>query len=130
FLKETGAEAFIRTPLQELIWRVRIFGLCFLKLDIRQSADVHAAALAELLPGYTAANEPHKLRLITSAIKRGAKLPSGLSKKTMEVLETMRLYRDMPHEFLGPYIISMASEASDILGVMYLMKAAGVTGNV
>ncbi len=129
FLKAEGAEAFIRTPLQELIWRVRIFGLCFLKLDIRQSADVHAAALNELLPGFEQAGEAHKLRLISSALKRGRK-PAPVSKKTAEVLDTLRLYRDMPHEFLGPYIISMASHASDILGVMYLMKAAGVEGNV
>lgn len=130
FLKETGADAFMRTPLQELIWRVRIFGLCFLKLDIRQSADIHAAALAELLPGYATAGEAHKIRLISSALKRGRGAPKTVSKKTAEVLDTLRLYRDMPHEFLGPYIISMAAQASDLLGVMYLMKVAGVESGV
>jgi phosphoenolpyruvate carboxylase len=131
FLKESGAELLAKGPLQEFIWRVRVFGLCFLKLDIRQSADVHAAAIDDLMGGrYAALSEPQKIRALTAALRRPGKHTKRASRQTAEVLKTLRLYRQVPLEFLGPYIISMASHVSDLLGAMFLLKAAGVAEKV
>lgn len=131
FLQKSGLEALAKDPLQQLIWRVRIFGLSFLKLDIRQSADVHEAALQELLGAkYAQASEPEKIRLLTAALRKPVKPHGKTSAQTKEAIKTLQLYQTMPAEFLGPYIISMAANVSDMLGVQFLMKAAGVTRKV
>lgn len=132
YLAEHKADALGRVPLQELIWRVRVFGLCFLKMDIRQSADRHASAVEEILgTAYAQAPDDRKTALLEKAI-RGKKhtLPDTLSPATTEVLDTLRVYNEFPAEFFGPYIISMAENVTDILGVQFLMQAAGVTQSV
>jgi len=131
FLKKCGLEDLAKAPLQELIWRVRIFGLSFLKLDIRQSADVHDTVVQELLgPQYGTLQEADKIKHLMAALRKPVKLPTRKSPLAKEVLATLKLYQTMPKEFLGPYIISMAAHASDMLGVQFLMRAAGVTRNV
>ena len=49
------------------------------------------------------------------------------SEQTQEVLDTFAFIAEQPKEVLGIYIISMASEQSDVLTVNLLMKATGIT---
>ena len=49
-----------------------------------------------------------------------------LNKEEKEVWATFLMIADLPKECLGAYIISMASNVSDILAVMVLQKEAGV----
>lgn len=131
FLKRNKADALARDPLQELIWRARVFGLCFLKLDIRQSSDVHVAAVASFLRGYEGMNEAERVRALTSALRKKRRaLPRHLPAQAREALDTLRIYDEMPPDFMGPYIISMAEHPSDLLAVLFLMKTAGVKTNV
>ena len=131
FLKRNKADVLAKEPLQELIWRVRVFGLCFLKLDVRQSSDIHEAAVASLIKGYKDMAEPQRVKALVSAL-RGAKkpLPHSLPDLTREMLSTMRVYDEVPTDFMGPYIISMAEHPSDLLAVQFLMKAAGLKTKV
>ena len=131
FLIDNNAEMLAKAQLQEFIWRVRVFGLCFLKLDIRQSSDIHATAIDEILKGkYAALDEAQRTKALLKGIKNPPKLHRRLSRQTEEVLKTMRLYKELPLEFLGPYIISMAEETSDVLAVQFLFKVAGVQDKV
>ncbi|MEZ0225029.1 MAG: phosphoenolpyruvate carboxylase [Alphaproteobacteria bacterium] len=130
FLKDNDVEMLALGPLQEFIWRVRVFGLCFLKLDIRQSADVHEDAIDEIMGGrYAKLNEQQRIRALLKGIRKPPR-PRRLSRQSAEVLKTLRLYQEVPLEFLGPYIISMAAKVSDMLGVLFLFKAAGVDARV
>lgn len=132
YLARHKADALGRVALQELIWRVRVFGLCFLKMDIRQSSDRHASAVEEILgAAYKNADGTKKIRMLVDAIRnKRTALHRKLTAETAEVLDTLRVYSEFPAEFFGPYIISMAESVQDILGVQFLMKAAGVTQNV
>jgi phosphoenolpyruvate carboxylase len=131
FLENNKAELLAKGPLQELIWRVRVFGLCFLKLDIRQSSDVHEAAVDEIFGGkYAKLPGAQKIRMLLQGIRKPPRLHKRLSRQTEEVLKTARLYRELPLEFLGPYIISMAEKPEDIVAVQFLLKVAGVEDKV
>ncbi|MDE1151051.1 MAG: phosphoenolpyruvate carboxylase [Micavibrio sp.] len=133
FLARNKAEALGRDALQELIWRVRVFGLCFLKLDMRQSSDMHDAAIAALLgKEYLEMPEAQRLKALTKALKTrgGFKAPQRLPKAAAEVIKTLRVYNELPHDFFGPYIISMAEQPSHVFGVQFLMQAAGVKPQV
>ena len=49
-----------------------------------------------------------------------------LDKEDKEVWSTFQMIAKLPQECLGAYIISMASNVSDILAVMFLQKEAGI----
>ena len=53
-------------------------------------------------------------------------IPIGLNALHLaKVLDTFAVIANAPREALGCYVISMASEASDILAVQLLLKATG-----
>ena len=121
----------VEKELQNLIWRVRVFGLSLLKLDLRQDAAVHARAVASLLPGYLEKDEAGRLKSLAAALgKKRIALPRRLPAETREVLATFGVLRDYPAELFGNYIISMATQASDLLAVQLLLKAAGVKAHI
>jgi phosphoenolpyruvate carboxylase len=127
FLQEHDLLPIVEKELQNLIWRLRVFGFSLLKLDIRQSSAVHKRAVAAFIPGYEALDEEKKVaHLLTAIAKSRISQPKILPKETREVLATMALLHQYPAELFGDYIISMAAEASDILAVQLLLKAAGV----
>lgn len=131
FIRENADERMAYGPLQDLIWRVRVFGLCFMQLDIRQSADVHENAVDDILGGkYKTLSESAKMSALQQHIRKGTKPRKGVSAQTAEVLDTLRLFETLPREFFGAYIISMAAQPSDILEAVFLLKAAGVAGHV
>ncbi len=130
FIKKGGAEKLAYGYLQVLIWRVRVFGLCFLKLDVRQSADVHENAVADIVAGYRDLTEEKKIAKLQSLMRGNTRLPKKLSPQTAEVIATLKLFKTLPHEFFGAYIISMAATASDILEAVFLLKVAGVKHKV
>ncbi len=121
----------VEKELQNLIWRLRVFGFSLLKLDIRQSSEVHKRAAASFIPGYATLDEDEKIaHLLAALAKNKVSPPKILPKETREVLATMTLLQECPAELFGDYIISMAAEASDILAVQFLLKAAGVARKI
>lgn len=96
-----GAPRLAFGALQRLIWQVQTFGLTLCGLEIRQHAQIHAAALRELDSG-----EP--------------------SDTAGDVLETLRVMRRAQAR-LGVgvchrYIVSFAKDASDIAAVHALAE--------
>jgi phosphoenolpyruvate carboxylase len=136
-LREHGGDRVAGGPLLDLIRRVEIFGFHLAELEIRQHADKHTAAVAELLglaglPGYESMTYDERQaaleeRLVGRAI---SPLPGALSPATREVLDTFRAMSDI-QQMGGPAacqtcIISMTRHASDVLSVLLLAREAGL----
>jgi phosphoenolpyruvate carboxylase len=136
-LQQTG---LVCSDLEDLICRVEIFGFNLAHLDIRQESGRHSAAIDEiteylqLLPKpYREMDEAERTAwLVQELSTRRPLIPAELafSDKTREAIETLRIVRQLQHEF-GPgvcqtYIISMSHNASDLLEVLLLAKEAGL----
>ncbi|MEO1008009.1 MAG: phosphoenolpyruvate carboxylase [Planctomycetota bacterium] len=126
-------------PLADAIVRARVFGLHLATLDVRQHAGVHEAALAEILAlagvadGYASLDEAARLELLERELSTARPLlprDVALSDASGELLATMAVVRDEverdPHA-VRCWIISMTSRVSDVLGLLLLMKEAGLT---
>ncbi len=141
-LCEVGALELANGRLIDLIRRLRGFGLVLLPLDIRQSADVHSEAVADLcrkLLGidYLVLSEKERQKFLLGQIKKmtRSRRPVGeglhlqgadLQEMTQEVLQTCRLLEEFPRGSFRSYIIAMAEQASHVLEVWFLMSWAGV----
>ncbi|MBI2815231.1 MAG: phosphoenolpyruvate carboxylase [Opitutae bacterium] len=107
-----------------------IFGLRTSRLDLRQHSSVHARVVAELLgrPGYGALPEPAKRAALHRALARTRRPlapQASWSPETRETLAGLRVARE--RDAFGTCIISMAADVSDILEMVFLQTAAGVS---
>jgi phosphoenolpyruvate carboxylase len=102
-----------RTHVDPLILQVRTFGLHLHTLDIRQHAQIHAAALKEAIADTMAPS-----------------LAGELSAETAGVLETFRVVAEAKNgsspEAIRQYVISGASTVDDVLAVVRLARLGGV----
>ncbi len=98
-LATANAARFAYGRLQHLIWQVQTFGFTLAELEIRQHAQVHEIALAEVARG-------------------------ELSPITREVLETLRTMRalQLRHGVAAchRYLVSFTKDASDVAAVYAL----------
>lgn len=133
-LVETGDEVIAHGRLADLLRRVATFGVTLARLDIRQESDRHAAALAAItsargLGSYVDWDEPRRVEFLAGelAASRPA-IPEHFpaDPEVTDVIDTFRLIARTPRESLGAYVITMTRQASDILAVAVLQRAAGV----
>ena len=100
--------------IDPLIVEVRTYGLHLQTLDIRQHANVHAAAVKEI-----------------SAWREDGSLPPSPSPMTAEVIDTFRtvaaVKRAGDPESIHQYVISGATGVEDVLRVLWLARLGGVT---
>ena len=133
-LHETGNGVIADGPLADVLRRLACFGLALARLDIRQEAGRHGEAVDLIArhagqPGYTDWPEEARLAFLVDALSRGAEgrddaLP--YNPRTAEVLQTFRVLATIAPESLGAYVITMASQPSDVLAVELLQRRAGV----
>ncbi|MCW3149186.1 phosphoenolpyruvate carboxylase [Stutzerimonas stutzeri] len=120
--------------LLDCLRRVAAFGLFLVRLDIRQDAARHAAALGEItdylgLGRYDEWDETQRLDFLQQELSnRRPLLPAHFrpSAETTEVLATCAVIAAAPAASLGSYVISMAHAASDVLAVQLLLKECGL----
>jgi phosphoenolpyruvate carboxylase len=120
--------------LEDLIRRVACFGLTLVRLDIRQNADRHTAVLDELtgfygLGRYSQWSEADRQAfLLRELASRRPLLPRQWqpSDEVQEVLDTCRVVAETDPCALGSYVISMASQPSDVLAVILLLQEQGI----
>lgn len=138
-LRQHRGERLAAGRLGTIIQQAQIFGFHLATLDIRQHAERHTRAVAEifarygLAQDYAALPEAEKARLLTAELTGARPLtPARLdfSPETNETLELFRLIR-RGHERVGVeaiqnYVISMTTGASDVLAVLLMAKDAGV----
>ena len=141
-LREAGGDFVADGDLRDVLRQVEVFGFHFARLDVREHAKRHRAALAEVLKDlelhddYAGLPEPERVELLVRGIReRRPIVPgdlSGFSSGTREVLETFRmLHTVLTADHRGAvqsYIVSGTTGPADLLEVLLLMKEAGLAG--
>lgn len=137
-LIEQGLDRIANGMLLDTLRRLACFGLSLGKLDMRQESDRHSQALAEICEyygwgDYHAWSESEKQQFLLKELKSKRPLipqhwqPSA---DTQEVLDSMRVVASPIGAGVSCYIISMASEPSDVLAVALLLRASGCQRNL
>jgi phosphoenolpyruvate carboxylase len=119
--------------------QIATFGLHLARLDLRQSAERHQAALSEIresvgvAPDYGEMDEDERAAWLTEELRTVRPLVSPemqLSQETRQVLDVFHVARralaELSPHAIGTYIISMAHDVSDVLAVVALAKEAGL----
>ncbi|KAL5553534.1 hypothetical protein UlMin_040935 [Ulmus minor] len=131
-LQSCGSGLLADGRLADLIRRVATFGMVLMKLDLRQESGRHAETLDAItgyldMGTYSEWDEEKKLEFLTRELKGKRPLvpPSiEVASDIQEVLDTFRVSAELGSDSLGAYVISMASNASDVLAVELLQKDA------
>ncbi len=145
-LRAHRAEAIAEHEVAKLMLQVSLFGLSFVKLDVREHSQRHRDAFAELtrlhglapphLGAGMAASDPRRMseaqRLVLLgellAKPRYLELSHGASAATQEVIRTFQVMAEhseqVDAEAIDGYIISMTHEASDVLIVLWFFQQA------
>ncbi|KAG2702647.1 hypothetical protein I3760_06G099900 [Carya illinoinensis] len=131
-LQSCGSGVLADGRLADLIRRVATFGMVLMKLDLRQESGRHADTLDAItkyldMGTYSEWDEGKKLEFLTRELKGKRPLvpPSiEVAPDVKEVLDTFRVAAELGSDSLGAYVISMASNASDVLAVELLQKDA------
>ena len=136
-LVSRGNEALASGRLTDCLRRVTTFGVTLARLDLRQEADRHTAAvdwIAQVagLGRYAELLEPERQRFLVEHLSAGDvrldDLPrSSSDDQVRDVIDTFRAAARIHHESLGAYVITMASAPSDVLAVEFLQMAAGTS---
>lgn len=121
--------------LTDIIRRIHAFGVISMPLDIRQESSRHTEALNEIteylgLGSYQNWTEIERQEFLgQELVSKRPLIPANfpVSEDVAVVLDTFRMIARQPAEYLGAYVISMATTASDVLAVEVLQKACGVT---
>ena len=136
-LLERRGERLAAGRLLDLERRATVFGFSLAELEVRQHADRHMAAVAELLalvgaPGYADLDDDQRRcwleeRLAGPALSLAR---AALSAETREVLDTLRAIYDIQEQngarACQTYVVSMTRGASDVLAVLFLAREAGL----
>ncbi|KAF8389824.1 hypothetical protein HHK36_024343 [Tetracentron sinense] len=131
-LQSCGAGVLADGRLADLIRRVATFGMILMKLDLRQESGRHAETLDAItkyldMGVYSEWDEDRKLDFLTRELKGKRPLVPPtieVAPDVKEVLDTFRVAAELGSDSLGAYVISMASNASDVLAVELLQKDA------
>ncbi|KAK7306976.1 hypothetical protein VNO77_39637 [Canavalia gladiata] len=131
-LQSCGTGVLADGRLADLIRRVATFGMVLMKLDLRQESGRHAETLDAItkyldMGTYSEWDEDRKLDFLTRELKGKRPLvPHSIevAPDVKEVLDTFRMAAELGSDSLGAYVISMASNASDVLAVELLQKDA------
>ncbi|MEM9488120.1 MAG: phosphoenolpyruvate carboxylase, partial [Myxococcota bacterium] len=123
--------------LRDAIRRVQVFGFHLASLDLRQHSAIHERAVAELLSlsgvaGYRDMDEEARCELLCGLLERADMALPGrrteLSAETRELITTLemvgRARRELGAEACQRYIVSFTRSASDLLEVLFLIRAA------
>jgi phosphoenolpyruvate carboxylase len=124
-LQETGQTVIADGRLTDVLRRIAAFGVTLVRLDIRQHAARHAAALDAVtrhrgLGSYLEWDETQRQSFLTAALRDPQPLvPDGLAAddEVRDVFDTAALAGTLHPESLSAYVVSMAQAPSDVLAV-------------
>jgi phosphoenolpyruvate carboxylase len=126
--------------LGDVIRQVEVFGFHYVRLDIRQHANVHRAALHEVYArlgvceDYAGLADDERVELLQRQIAdRRPLVPTDIehfTPSTRETIETFRMLRDTlagaNRGAIQTYIVSGTTGPADLLEVLLLMKEASL----
>ena len=118
----------------DLLRRAYSFGINLVKVDIRQESTRHQKLMRSVcmhlrLGDFDKWTEEEKISFLSKEFNSKRPLVSKnmkFDKEDKETWLTFKMLSKLPRECLGAYVISMASNVSDILTVMVLQKKAGM----
>ncbi|MCG7393485.1 phosphoenolpyruvate carboxylase [Microvirga sp. ACRRW] len=138
-LVTNGSAALARGRLRRLRRAVDVFGFHLASLDLRQNSDVHERVVAELFekaaPGtaYETLSEERRVELLLEELRTPRLLTSPYLEYSEETAKELAIVHEAAaaHGRYGQaavpnYVISKASDPSDILEVALLLKEAGL----
>ena len=133
-LHATGNGIIAEGRLADVLRRLAVFGMTLVRLDVRQEAARHTAALDAVTRrlgrgSYEEWPEDERVKFLLSALDGASPMiPPGLdaTPAVNDVVDTFRMIAAIPSESLGAYVISMAARPSDVLAVALLQREAGV----
>lgn len=142
-LQDFGAQTLARKEVMRMIRYVRTFGFHLARLDIRQNSHFYLNALSQLMVNATNSGEdfagwPEKKKLDLLNRELLSNRPFvryveglGLGEQARESLATLKVAADHIRKYssdgVGPLIISMTTDVSDLLTVYLLAREAGLT---
>lgn len=137
-LVDCGMKLIAEGALEDIIRRIACFGTSLVRLDIRQSSDRHAQVFEELsqfygLGSYNGWTEEGRQNFLLKELQsRRPLFPRDWqpSAEVQEVLDTCRVVAQAETNNLGSYVISMASQPSDVLAVILLLRDMGIGHNM
>ncbi len=130
-LEANAAEHGGLFALRRTLRRVATFGFHLAGLDVRQDSLVHREVIASLLDDPQWLERPAAERAATLVSKLAGEIePIEGTDEVRATLDVFRAIRDAKKTLgtgaIGPYIISMAQGADDVLSVLYLARRAGL----
>lgn len=138
-LTANGSGALSRGRLRKLRRAVDVFGFHLASLDLRQNSDVHERVIDELFEkaapgtGYVDLSETDRVALLLEELRTARPLTSPYleySPETASEIAIMHAAADAHRRYskiaVPNYVISKASDPSDILEVALLLKEAGL----
>jgi phosphoenolpyruvate carboxylase len=138
-LLSNGSAFLSRGRLRKLRRAVGVFGFHLASLDLRQNSDVHQRVVAELFEkanpgtGYEALSEENRVALLLEELRSPRPLTSPFLDYSPEtaselaiVQEAAEAHRRYGRDAVPNYVISKASDPSDVLEVALLLKEAGL----
>lgn len=114
--------------VRRLIRRVQTFGFHIATIDVRQNALVHRRVIGEVLgePRWLELDSAERARRLDEALERRESPVGTMSsegRRTLAVFQTIaHCRRKYGNDAIGPYIVSMAHGADDVLSVLLLAK--------
>ena len=134
-LVATGQHLAASGRLTDVLRRVAAFGQTLVRLDIRQHAARHAAALDAITKHLGAGSyldwpEDRRVAFLVDGLARPPApelLEIAADVEIADVLQTIRTAATLGNSTgsLGAYVVSMAAAPSDVLAVEYLQLQAG-----
>jgi len=134
-----GSALLANGRLKNLRRAVDVFGFHLAAIDLRQNSAVHERVVAELLevvrPGanYLTLGEDQRVALLLAELSTARPLASPFESYSNETTGELAIVRATAeaHRHYGPdavphYVISMATNVSDVLEVAVLLKEAGL----
>jgi phosphoenolpyruvate carboxylase len=118
--------------VDRLLWRAETFLFHLATLDLRQDSHVHRACIAHCLRDAQWMTRPRAERAerLRHLLDEGAQCPLTDQAEAACTLEVFRAAGEALNTYgaraIGPYIISMAQGADDVLSVLLLARWAGL----
>ncbi|KAL8510104.1 hypothetical protein ACS0TY_017068 [Phlomoides rotata] len=130
----SGDRSIADGTLLDFLRQTSTFGLCLVRLDIRQESERHTDVLDAItkyldIGSYRDWSEERRQEWLLSELssKRplfGPDLPK--TEEIADVLDTFQVLAELPSDCFGAYIISMATAPSDVLAVELLQRECHV----
>ena len=133
-------ELIAEGALKDLLRNISCFGMSLVKLDVRQESERHRDCMEAItqylqLGSYRDWSEDDKCAFLVQELNSHRPLirwplffaSPQCTDEVREVMLTFKMVFEVGPEYLGAYVISMASFASDVLIVSLLQKEAGLS---